>query len=101
MPFSDDDLKVAIINHGEIRAKKMLEVIVSRQPYYSVIKSELGQLLLKKHIDELKEVYGKIFEGDKDPELFLYVKALERVLDFWMKIISSQNELTRKLKGEM
>jgi len=99
--ISDDDLKVAIINHGEVRTQKMLEVLVNRQPYYSVIKSELGQLLLKKHIDELKEVYDKIFEGDKDPELFLYVKALERVLDFWLKIISTQNELTKKIKGEL
>ena len=98
--ISDEDLEIAIINHGEIRTKEMLKVLADRQPYFAVITSELGQILLTKHIAELKEVYNKIFNGDTSNELVLYAKALENVLSFWCKVISSQDELTKKIKGD-
>ena len=97
--ITDDDLRGAIANHGKIRTQEMLEILVNREPYYSAIKSELGQLLLKKHLDEMKEVHTKIFKGDNSDETIMYAKALDKIFDFWAKVITKQDELLKTIKG--
>jgi len=98
--LSDEDLNIAIANHGEARTHMMLKVMADRHPYYKAITSELGKILLSQHIKLTKEVYEKIFEGDKDPELIVKVKVLDEIFGIWAKIISAQDELINKLKGD-
>jgi hypothetical protein len=74
--------------------------MADRHPYYKAITSELGKILLSQHIKLTKEVYEKIFEGDKDPELIVKVKVLDEIFGIWAKIISAQDELINKLKGD-
>ena len=98
--ISDEDLKIAIENHGEMRTNMMLKVMADRHPYYKAITSELGQILLSQHIKLMKEVYEKIFSGDKNPDLIIKAVVLEELFGIWAKIISAQNELINKIKGD-
>jgi hypothetical protein len=48
----------------------------------------------------MKEVYEKIFSGDEDPKLIIKANVLNELFGIWSKIISSQDELINKLKGD-
>jgi hypothetical protein len=98
--ISDEDLKIAIANHGELLTTSMLNVMASRHPYYKAITSELGKILLSQHIKLMKDVYEKIFSGDEDPKLIIKANVLNELFGIWSKIISSQNELINKIKGD-
>jgi len=98
--LSDEDLEIAIANHGKIRAEEMMSVMANRHPYYKAITSELGKILLSQHIKLMKEVYEKVFNGDEDPKLLMKATVLKELFDIWSKIITSQDELINKLKGD-
>jgi hypothetical protein len=98
--ISDEDLKVAIANHGEMLTTLMLKTMANRHPHYKAITSELGNILLSQHIKLMKEVYEKIFSGDEDPKLIVRANVLNELFGIWSKIISSQDELINKLKGD-
>ena len=98
--ISDEDLQIAIANHGETRTSAMLKVMADRHPYYKAITSELGKILLSQHLQQMKDVYSKIFNGDKNPDLIIKATVLEELFGTWAKIISAQAELINKLKGD-
>ena len=98
--ISDEELIIAKENYGEMVATLMLKVMADRHPYYKAITSELGNILLSQHIKLMKEVYEKIFSGDEDPKLIIKANVLNELFGIWSKIISSQDELINKLKGD-
>ena len=93
------DLQAYRERNGSRAVKTALSKLGRYRPYYSILTSEIGQMLMRDSLDQCNGLLLKIVNGKATAEDKAEYRAYRRMIDRQLERIHSYIVMTEKVKG--